>query len=403
MRHWRKLFFATIICLLAFSRGDVFVLAEDTSEGIQKIKDEISLRRLKIDQLDSQIDAYQVKINQAEAQQASLTNELELLDNRVAQTELEITATNEEIYNLEAEMRVTDKDIAVAENSLSRERELIASVLRKIRSVDDTSLVEWLLGSASFSDLSEQVEKLETIHNNLNQTLGQVLLTKNSLETLKQEQETRLFSLEDFQKDLEEKALLLENQKSAKTSLIAETAESEAEFQAMLNELLAEEQYVGRQINALQRDIEQKLKEGDIAGDSSALSWPVLPAKGISATFHDPTYPFRHLFEHSGIDIPVDVGTPIQSTAPGYVAWVREGRLYGYYVLVIHADGVATLYAHLSKILVETDQFVSRGETVGLSGGRPGSSGAGLSTGPHLHFEVRKDGIPVDPMGYLIN
>jgi murein DD-endopeptidase MepM/ murein hydrolase activator NlpD len=244
---------------------------------------------------------------------------------------------------------------------------------------------------------------LETVQADLGDTLEQTKQTKTSLLTYKQEQEDHLVALEDLQKELEDKIELLESQKEAKGILIAETANSEAEFQKLLNDLLAEEQYVNRQIASLQYGIEEKLKAGDLVGDSSALSWPVEPLRGISATFHDPTYPFRYLFEHPGIDVPTAVGTSVKSSAPGYVAWVREGRQYGYYVLVIHAEGVATLYAHLSKILVEPDQFVARGDSVGLSGGRPGTPGAGLSTGPHLHYEVRKDGIPVNPMNYLVS
>ncbi len=69
--------------------------------------------------------------------------------------------------------------------------------------------------------------------------------------------------------------------------------------------------------------------------------------------------------------------------------------------MIIHSNGLATLYAHMSRLDVEQDQYVSRGEIIGLSGGRPGSPGAGFSTGPHLHYEVRQDGVPVNPMTFL--
>jgi len=72
------------------------------------------------------------------------------------------------------------------------------------------------------------------------------------------------------------------------------------------------------------------------------------------------------------------------------------------YVLIIHTGNLSTLYGHLSQIYITGDQFVNKGDVVGLSGGRPGTVGAGpFVTGPHLHFEVRSNGIPVDPMGYL--
>lgn len=402
MPNWRKTIIFSLTCLLIFQSSVPLVLAETVNDSLQVINDEIDARKVKIDQINNKIEEYQKKIDQAESKQASLANEIELLDNRVAQSELEIEATNEEIFAIDAEMRVTDKSIVEATDSLNREREMIVSVLREMRTADKISPVEWFFGSESFSDLFGRIEDLETLHANLNKSLEDAQKTKESLQTYKQEQEARLTSLEALQKDLEKKIALLENEKESKAVLIAETAESEDEFQSLLNELLAEEQYVNRQISSLQYGIEQKLKENDIVGDSSVLSWPTAPVKGISATFHDPTYPFRHLFEHPGIDLPVAVGTPIKSSAPGYVAWVKQGRSYGNYVLVIHANGVATLYAHLSKILVETDQFVVRGETIGLSGGRPGMPGAGLSTGPHLHFEVRKDGVPTNPMDYLM-
>lgn len=188
---------------------------------------------------------------------------------------------------------------------------------------------------------------------------------------------------------------MLESQAGAKDVLLAYTEESEAQYRVLLSEMRQEQQYITSQIAALQLEIDEAITTSDDYGGETIFTWPMRGV--ITATFHDPTYPFRHLWEHSGLDIATTWGTPVVAAAPGIVAWSRYGSSYGNYVMIIHANGYATLYAHLSSSAVVADQYVGRGEVIGYEGS------TGFSTGPHLHFEIRENGIPVDPQVYLVD
>jgi len=379
--------------------------AENSVENVNVLSEEIEEKRTQIDQINRKIDSYKEKIEAAQDEEVTLFGEVALLENRIAKTELDIEATNVDIDAVQLEIALLEHQISELEEKLDRQRLILSNILRRINEYDEDSILELVFGTDSFSELFDQLRYLEEVNSDLEGALQEAKSTKDSMETQQQSREDRLERLVGLEDKLKADMLHLEHEIGAKETLIAEVQYSEAQFATLMYELRQEEQYIDQQVAVLQREIEAKLYEGDeLGGDSSVLSWPADPTyRGISATFHDPTYPFRHLFEHSGLDIPVAQGTPLKSPAPGYVAWVREGRLYGNYIMIIHTDGIATLYAHLSKPLVEPDQFVSRGETIALSGGMPGTSGAGLSTGPHLHFEVRLNGIPVNPMNYLID
>jgi murein DD-endopeptidase MepM/ murein hydrolase activator NlpD len=111
---------------------------------------------------------------------------------------------------------------------------------------------------------------------------------------------------------------------------------------------------------------------------------------------------------HVGVDFAVRVGTPVRAVLDGTVIECPlDSRTYGCYVLILHPDGCATLYAHLSKLLVKKGGAVHAGDVIGLSGGAIGGFGSGQTTGPHLHFEARPEGhtdtnrFNIDPMRYV--
>lgn len=381
--------------------GGAFVLAQEaepTSEEIQSLNKEISQKKGNIDQINKQIGEYKKQIEKKQAEKASLASELELLDNRIAKTELEIEETKQTIDLTNTELVLLQQQLSELELKMNKNKALMMGVLHEIQVSDQELPLNVFFGSDSLSELFDEVHALETINQDLKQALDKIKNTKQLVEEKRAAQEVKRAQMEQMELALEKEKQQLEQEISAQGVLIAQTQRSEDAFRALVQELKEEQSFINQQISALQKEIEAKLSVHDEAGDSSVLSWPIDPSKkGISATYHDPTYPFRHLFEHSGIDLPAPTGTPIKAAGPGYVAWTKKGKQYGNYVMIIHANGLATLYAHMSRIDVSVDQFVPRGAVIGAVGS------TGLSTGPHVHFEVRKNGIPTNPLNYLVS
>lgn len=136
---------------------------------------------------------------------------------------------------------------------------------------------------------------------------------------------------------------------------------------------------------------------------TALLSWPLTGRIASSyGTRVNPITGMPGQF-HNGIDIAVPVGTVVRAPADGTVQRVWHDTSYGggYSLILKHADGLATGFAHLSKWLVDEGQQVKRGDIIALSGGAKGHPGAGASTGAHLHLTVRKNGATVDPIGEL--
>lgn len=156
-----------------------------------------------------------------------------------------------------------------------------------------------------------------------------------------------------------------------------------------------------RQIWEAQGYAQQASRSETVAG-SIDLIWPVAPELGLSAFFEDDAYEARFGIPHHAVDIPIAQGSTVHAAADGVIAKVSDNGM-GFSSLVIrHDGGFATMYGHISGFLVEEGQKVRAGDAVALSGGRPGTKGAGrLTTGAHLHFEVLKDGTQVNPLQYL--
>lgn len=386
--------------MIAVLVGAPFVFAQ-TTEDFDQLQEEITQRKAAIDDINRKLDEYKKKIKEYAGKSASLMNDLALIENQTAMAELDIAATQAEIEQQNLELAGLEDKIRTETTHLDEQRAMLRAMLFSLNQHEDTGLVTALFGSETFHEAFDTIAQLESVNASLQRSLDATKQVRMNLESDRGEHEEKLSRLIALESQLGERVHKLEMQANAKGVLVAQTSSSEAEYRTLMSELRQEQSAIASQIASLQNAVQLKIEDADLVGDASVVTWPLTGI--ITTAFHDPTYPFRHLFEHGAIDIAVPLGTSVEAAAPGYVAWVKTGTQYGNYVMIIHANGMATLYAHLMRMDVAPDQFVTRGQQIGLSGGKPGMQGAGLSTGPHLHFEVRKNGIPVDPMKYLVS
>jgi murein DD-endopeptidase MepM/ murein hydrolase activator NlpD len=385
-----------------------------TTEEIESINDEISAQKDRVKELEQTISEYRRRIASIQTEAVSLENQIALLDNRIAQVEVDLELTQAKIAELQLKIAQLILEIDQREQDITYQKEILAEFLRTMYFEGQDSFVEILASHDSFSEFYNHLQYLDTVEQDISQSARALETAKADLQQKQSRAEAAQESYETLEISLAAKKEELDEQLFLKTDLLAKTQSSELTFKTMVNNLRQQYRTIESDIASKEQEIRRKLEEADKlaqiddaildANGSFILSWPT-QSRYVTASFHDADYPYKHVFEHSGMDVRSAQGSPLKAAAAGFVARARTCDLASCYayVMIVHSGGYATVYGHMSRIDVTEDQFVTRGEVIGLSGGMPGTVGAGpFVTGPHLHFELRKDGIPIDPFPYMI-
>ena len=409
---FKKITNLTIILLvfLLLSSSTAIGLA-DTNEAsmlnreVKQINEDISDRKNQIKQIQEKQKKYSDEIKAKQQEKASLSNQLALLDNRLAKSELDIELVETDIDRVKLEIQKTDLEIVNKDKRIATEKKQIANVIRLIQKRDNVNTLEIMLLNKSLSEFLTQVKYLEDVNESLDKSLGNLEKLKRELEKEQKTLTRKSEDLAEMKKDLEEKKVKLASEKENKIHILSQVGQSEREYQRLLVQAKQEQEDTAAEIASMEKLARAKLAklEGKkLEFNDNGLIWPV-KKNIITAYFHDPDYPFRHIFEHPGADVRAAQGSTLMAAASGYVARVKSDNTSSYgYIMIIHGDGLSTVYGHITKAYVKEDDYVVQGQKIALSGGLPGTPGAGrLTTGPHLHFEVRLNGIPVDPLSYL--
>ena len=320
------------------------------------------------------------------------------------------TATAE-LKQVQAERIQLDKDITKTEAELKEAQARLQSrekvFYKRVRDIyinGRLSYLDVVVGSKDFSDFANRMEMLKRILQSDMDLINTIKTEREDIASKKAKLEENRAKVLELEKVAQEKQNLI-NQKKAERQAVLERAMNDRDTaERAYNELMASSASITAMLQ--QRAAERAAAAAAAAsqgGGGGGATWVQgtgqLAAPVVAPITSDfgwrihPIYGTRRL--HAGTDFGVDEGTPVHAADGGVVVEAGWVSGYGYTVIIDHGNGMSTLYAHNSDVAVSPGQTVSKGQVVSYSGNTGGS------TGPHLHFEVRINGEPTDPMGYL--
>ncbi|MDH4180249.1 MAG: peptidoglycan DD-metalloendopeptidase family protein, partial [Armatimonadota bacterium] len=255
-----------------------------------------------------------------------------------------------------------------------------------------TTPIEVVLDAATFSDLANRLYLLDQVVGRDAQLLGEYGDAREAAEAHRAELKKSEEHLTRLQSKISSDRRRVREQRQYTERTKQRLLRDRTAWEQALAELEQDSREVEAMLQTLQQGPEAQARSAEAW--SGQLQWPLRGriSSGYGRRIH-PIYRVRKM--HTGIDIAVPTGTRIRAAAPGKVVHAARWGGYGKCVIIDHGGGLATLYAHCSLIAVENGATVRQGDVVGYAGS------TGLATGPHLHFEVRRDGRPVNPTPFL--
>ena len=353
-----------------------FVFATSEKEQLQNQKD-------KNDQL---IEQYKKKQDELEAQKSATMKSVEDLMGKISESESEIDLLESKVNDLQAKIKSKERDIQQKQEEYNEQEKLLEKRLVTMSETGKTTYLDVFLTATSITDMiskyscaSELVEYDKQLIKDTKEQKEQIEKEKVELEENKKELDTSLAKSE--QENTKLKGL-----KKEKETYATQLSQQEKEVQKEIEELQEANRKVANEIKQAEIRYQKQLEElRKNSGNTSAGSgFFIRPLSGgtISCNGYYSTGQF-----HGAIDYAVSAGTTVKAAADGVVMYTANlTSSYGTYVVIRHANGLQSYYAHGTpgSIVVSQGQTVKQGDKIMLSGN------SGHSTGAHLHFEVRK-------------
>ena len=361
--------------------------------------------------LTNQLNSIQQQMNQQNAAKAdaetvigSVSEQLRQIEEQLRQATAELSTIKEQRVAVENDITLNERQLAEAQKRLEGREAVFYKRVRDIYINGRLSYIDVVIGSKDFSDFANRLEVLKRIIDSDITLIGEIKKERAQIEEHKQKLESDRAKLVELEKAALAKQAEIEQKKAERNVVLQKAQNDRATAMQAIEELNASSAQVSAMLKERQAARAAAAAAAQSSGGQGAsdnwvqgtgqLGWPV--SGEITSPYGYRVHPiYGTTIYHSGIDIGVDEGTPVHAADGGVVVWSGWMGGYGYAVVIDHGNGLSTLYGHNSELAVDEGQSVAKGQVISYAGS------TGNSTGPHVHFEVRANGDPVDPMGYL--
>lgn len=346
--------------------------------------------RSKLGVIQKQKSQIRAAIQKSKRKAVVVMSDIEKVDGRLSSLSEQMEQTRSSLGSAKAEQTRLRSELEKATIRLAERRGEVQKRLRWMYLRQESSVVGTLARSRNLGDLASRKSMLERIARKDRSLFDEVARLQRQIgrQTLRQDQ--LVSEVAGLERRQQGEQLDLRDARQTKQQYLGELQSQQAELRKQYDELEQESSALATQIRAYQatRRRSGKAVTPWLGSFAKPAGGPITSPFGVR--FH-PILRERRM--HMGVDIGARYGTPIVAAAPGVVITAQYTRGYGNMVIIDHGGNLSTLYAHSSRLLVRSGQRVTRGQQIAAVGS------TGLSTGPHLHFEVRSSGRPVNPLG----
>ena len=372
------------------------LIAQDDNEVIEEAKEQRELKRQ--EQL-----AAEAEIALLEAEDLEVVAALEAATSLVNLQEAKAQAAEQRLQAaLDTKIQAQEDFLAIASEIEEIEQRALTYAVESYIGMSDRRTEAWFEAEDA-TVAAHKIALLDLISSNTNDVLDQLKLIQEERSYLLTKAAVAQEEADAIREELEQVRVELDAQKAVREEIKKELDVRRAHWDSVLataveeqkeitDFIAAEEERIARELEEARRRAELEARLGQI----TEAGW-VLPSPGaITSWFGPRLHPILgYTRMHNGVDFNCWTGDPIRAATDGIVIMAQYYGGYGYTIIVQHANSLSTLYAHLSAFNSQVNDYVVAGQQIGQCGT------TGLSTGPHLHFEVRQSGAPVNPLPYL--